>query len=319
MAWSLKFDGVNDHAPVASPVFGITDFTFRFGFLYVAGSNQAIMGNSNTNDDILRLTNTTSFLVKCGGTSVTLTLSTALIVGQRYVFNVVRSGSTIDIQDDSGSSLVNATGATITLIDLYGFGRISAGQYFKGELDFFEHYSDSTKTILENQWDATASSHGSGTPVLVDTIGGNNATGVNMPTDGSAWIDLGGSGITVTATLGTIDYTSQNTNVALTGSIDLTTTLGTINYSSNNTTVSLDGGTIVNATLGTIDYTSQNATVLLSGLVEVTATLGAIVYNSYPVIIQVGEGQVIGNITAGFADDLYAASFKPDTITVSFK
>jgi len=45
--------------------------------------------------------------------------------------------------------------------------------------------------VLHN-WNPTASSHAAGTPILTDTIGGNNATGVNMPTDGSAWINLGG-------------------------------------------------------------------------------------------------------------------------------
>ena len=54
--------------------------------------------------------------------------------------------------------------------------------------------------VLVNNWDADASDHGAGTPVLDDIQSGNDATGVNMPTDGSVWIDLGGSGITVTVT-----------------------------------------------------------------------------------------------------------------------
>lgn len=134
--------------------------------------------------------------------------------------------------------------------------------------------------------------------------------------------------IDVTATLGSINYSSQNTTVSVTGDVDIIATLGTINYSSNNSVVSLTSEVIINATLGTIDYTSQDASVVLSGLVDVTTTLGAIVYNSCPVTVQVGEGQVIGNVTvgfadsiytAGFADDIYTAGFKPDTITVSFK
>ncbi len=183
---------------------------------------------------------------------------------------------------------------------------------------------------------------GSGSDITDDIL---SLTGTGVGFTGSQWILAGqsGGGVTVTATLGTIDYTSQNATVALTGSVDIVTTLGTISYSSqnatigltgdidvtatlgtidyssNNTTVSIDAGTIVNATLGTIDYTSQNTTVVLSGLVDVTATLGAIVYNSYPAIVQIGEGQTIGNVTVGFADDIYTAGFKPDTITVSFK
>lgn len=176
------------------------------------------------------------------------------------------------------------------------------------------------------------------------TVSQDGMTSIDSLVTGSfAIFAAADAGITVTVTLGTIDYTSQNTTVALTGSIDVTTTLGTISYSSqdatisltgdidvtatlgtidyssNNTTVSLSSEVIVSATLGAIDYTSHNATVLLSGLIDVTTTLGAIVYNSYPVTVQVGEGQVIGNVTVGFADDIYTAGFKPDTITVSFK
>ena len=125
--------------------------------------------------------------------------------------------------------------------------------------------------------------------------------------------------IAVSPTLGTINYSSQSTTISLTGDIDVIATLGAINYSSNNTVVSLSSEVIINATLGTIDYASQNTTVVLSGLVDVTATLGSIVYNSYPVTVQIGTGQTIGNVTAGFADDIYTAGFKPDTITVSFK
>jgi hypothetical protein len=51
---------------------------------------------------------------------------------------------------------------------------------------------------LNRNYDATASSHSSGTPILSD-ISGNaqDGTGVNMPTDGSAWLDLGGGGISI--------------------------------------------------------------------------------------------------------------------------
>ena len=44
---------------------------------------------------------------------------------------------------------------------------------------------------------------------------------------------------------------------------------------------------------------------IFAELVDVTATLGSIVYNSYPVTVQIGTGQTIGNVTAGFADDIY--------------
>ena len=125
--------------------------------------------------------------------------------------------------------------------------------------------------------------------------------------------------INVNPTLGAITYSSQNTTVSVTGDVDVISTLGAINYTSNNTTVNLSGAINVISTLGSIDYSSQNAVVTLTGLIDVNTTLGSIVYNSYPVIVKVGGGQIIGNVTTGFADDIYTAGFKPDTITVSFK
>ena len=208
--------------------------------------------------------------------------------------------------------------------------------------------SDTTADTLTNI--VYADSFVSATPIASKDY--RIKSGSDLDTNGIGAFIQSGGGVTVTPTLGAIDYTSQNTTVSLTGSIDITTTLGTIsyssqdatisltgdidvtatlgsiNYSSQNTTVSVTGDVDIIATLGAIDYTSQDATVVLSGLIDVTTTLGAIVYNSYPVTVQIGEGQIIGNVTAGFADsiytagfagDIYTAGFKPDTITVSFK
>ena len=125
--------------------------------------------------------------------------------------------------------------------------------------------------------------------------------------------------VNVTATLGTINYTSNNAGISLFGNVDIVATLGAINYNSNDVSISLAGGVNVNATLGTIDYTSSDTAILLQGQVLVLSTLGTISYDSYNVNIQVGSGQFIGTVTAGFANDIYSAGFKPSAITVNFK
>jgi hypothetical protein len=161
-------------------------------------------------------------------------------------------------------------------------------------------------------------------------------------TSQSAVVDLTGS-IDVVATLGGISYSSQNTVVDLTGSVDVSATLGAINYTSQNTVVSVGGEYVVQATLGAISYSSQSTTVQVSGVVDVAATLGAITYsgqgavvslaglidvaatlgtisyNSQNAVVALGAGQDFGTVTAGFADDLYSSTFKPDSITVTFK
>jgi hypothetical protein len=131
-------------------------------------------------------------------------------------------------------------------------------------------------------------------------------------------IGLAGT-VDVTATLGAINYASNDAVISLFGNVDVTATLGTIDYNSNDASVSLLGGINVNATLGAIDYVSSDTTITLQGQVTLITTLGTISYDSNNVIVQIGTGQIIGNVTAGFADNLYSAGFKPSEITVNFK
>ena len=129
--------------------------------------------------------------------------------------------------------------------------------------------------VLKNNY-VNASGTGSTFP---DIEGGNDGTLSDFPTDGSQW-EFYSSGITVTATLGTIEYASQNPTVGLTGDVDVTATLGTISYTSKNATVDVSGSVDVNATLSAIEYVSKNTTVGLTGSVDVTTTLGIIEYLS---------------------------------------
>lgn len=165
-------------------------------------------------------------------------------------------------------------------------------------------------TISYSSSDATISLTGS-----VDVIA---TLGVINYASNDSIIQVSGA-VNVSATLGAINYTSNDTSISLFGNVDIVATLGTINYNSNDVSISLAGGVNVNATLGAIDYTSSDTTILLQGQVLVLATLGAITYDSYNVNIQVGSGQFIGTVTAGFANDIYSAGFKPSEITVNFK
>ena len=109
------------------------------------------------------------------------------------------------------------------------------------------------------------------------------------------------SGISLSVTLGSIDYASQNATVQLSGVVDVSATLGLINYSSNNAVVQLSGNVDIIATLGAISYTNQNTTVQLSGEINVNTTLGLISYESQSTVVQISG--VIGlNATLGTID-----------------
>lgn len=103
----------------------------------------------------------------------------------------------LDNVQQGGSSLVSGS-FNITVL----FTTNAANQS-RGYCDLSK-ISISNNSVLAYKWDATASDHSGSTdqPVLTDTVGGNNATGVNFPSfDPSVWIDLGGGGdLTITPT-----------------------------------------------------------------------------------------------------------------------
>jgi hypothetical protein len=363
MAYGLQYDGGNDLVNIASPVtigFG-NDGSITVPFKRNDTSNgQALFGNQSGTSNICQILNNSQLFFRVNSSSITLNLTTPLVLNGEYIFKFKRVSNVWSLVDEFDSALAPETVMNNNAVTIDQVGAFNGGTLFHGRMDGF--VIEELGTDLQSLINTT----GTGS-VWPDSIGSADGTLVNFPTDDSQWVNLGGSGISITATLGTIDYASQNTTVALSGSIDVSTTLGaisyssqsttvsitgdldvtatlgsidyssqnttisvtgdvdviatlgSINYSSNGTVVSLTSETIVNATLGSIDYASQSAVVTLSGLIDITPTLGAIVYNSYPVTVQVGAGQAISNVRAGFADDIYTAGFKPDTITVNFK
>lgn len=191
MAWALQFNGVNDyvaidvnHSPGATPVW---EFEFKLssgsevsGFYRITGGSV-----SDSLDRILVNANLTEFRFYRSGVQKTWTgLSFAIT----DIFKLVQSGTSLElfINGASQGSIAGAAGIA--------FGVIGANFNTYSEMDLeYMRFATTDDSSLDRDYDATASSHSSGAPILSD-ISGNaqDGTGVNMPTDGSAWIDLGG-------------------------------------------------------------------------------------------------------------------------------
>lgn len=188
MAWALRFDGVNDYADIASPIDLTADFNIEFILNLSSSRNDGFMElSTSTNNFFGKLSNNTVFC-RLGGQTLSYS-GGASVGGSGVKFKWVRVGSTLtaylnDVQVAQSSSFTG--GSTLNRI-----GRLQGGSNLDGQLLLI---SGTDSNGVSFNLDATASSHTAGTPILTDTIGGNNATGVNMPTDGSAWIDLGGGG-----------------------------------------------------------------------------------------------------------------------------
>lgn len=214
--------------------------------------------------------------------------------------NVVNYDATSDFVNYAGGDYRISTGSALHPLNIGPFFEVASGISITATLGTIEYNSNDTVIGLAGNIDITA------------TLGSINYSSNDTSIQVSGDID-------VIATLGTISYASSDTVVSLFGNVDVTATLGTIDYNSNDAGVSLLGGINVNATLGAIDYASNNTVITLQGQTTITATLGTISYDSNSVIVQIGAGQIIGNVTAGFADNLYSAGFKPSEITVNFK
>ena len=204
MAWAIQLDGLNNYFDV----------------------------NISTSDDVIIVKSTLKLEVGAGvgdnkliafdppGTAF---IGFGIFYGRARIYARDRSGGAVSVQSSSiatgeyvdvewrldknaGEVSVFVDGVEKTAINasISNFpATLTASQIFalngsenvEGDYQNFT-IVDSTTSLPTLNLDATASDHSNTglQPVLVDTIGSNNATGVNFPTDGSAWIDLGGGG-----------------------------------------------------------------------------------------------------------------------------
>ena len=210
MAWALRFDGVNDYATTSAwlPT-DQGDWSAEVAIITGADivSDQFICGHetgvgvrtwklfiNNSRFGVIHNSNWTGAGILNTGTILTNT---------QYTVKVTLTGGILSIDLD-GIPQASSPRATLSATSyLTEFGYRGTGSSFL-EADILTALFDDPVTPLNSRlYDATASSHGAGTPIWLDIVSSNNATGVNMPTDGSAWIDLGGGGALIPVIMNT--------------------------------------------------------------------------------------------------------------------
>lgn len=189
MAWVLQFDGVNDYAVMnssASLSVGEKIIIKAKADTGNAGNTYRLLGRDDNYLSLIELTPTV-VSIRLNDTN-TRTVSNGYVqppVGVWFVLEMFRiDSSTYEISLD-GSSLGQIASGLSFLPNC--IGAFNKAFFFAGQIEYITN-----GTV--NNWSADASSHGAGAPVLTDIISGNDATGVNMPTDGSAWEEIGGGG-----------------------------------------------------------------------------------------------------------------------------
>jgi hypothetical protein len=288
---------------------------------YIEISTRAYSGNPSNIHRLVGRTVDFSNLIEVGGSSVLLRASTANSRPDALSFNSNYNQPANDVDYIlkiakitggyecflNGSSLGSANSSNNFVFNSFMSFDSNSSEAFRGRIYNIKASTDGGASVT-NEWEPSASG-GTGT-TLEDTAGNNDGTLNNFSGTTDSWWVFYSTGISVTATLGTISYSSNDTSVSVTGSFDVVATLGTISYASNDAVITTSGSFDVSATLGTISYTSNNPSVSVTGIIPIAATLGTISYTSNNVTVFVQDGQDIGVVTA---------SFKTNSITVNFR
>ena len=267
MAWVLQFDGVNDYTSLASPVFnpipigGSLEYNGIRGF-GTPSLQMFINVYQGARTDIIAFNNLGIIRVRIDGTIKNSVDSVAQ--GDQFTLLITRTASlyAISLNGVHQFDIVE----TADMSELLGF--CQSNFQYEGDLLTSTLNNGTSDTAL---WDATASSHAAGTPVLTDTIGGNDATGVNMPTDGSAWVDLGGSGISIAVTE-VLNAFVDTSNINIDYNVSATVT-ETLNSFGDTSVISVTSGQVVNLSVTeTLSAFTDLSTVNVSANVDLIVT-----------------------------------------------
>jgi hypothetical protein len=227
MAWAIQFDGVNDYGiPVNAVVIPwSTPFEIEVK-VTVTGNYSRPFGNQAGNFSRLLIFDTTNEVRLTTDTGYNVKFTAPAYVKTDFnTFKFISDGLGISFYFN-GAFVETKSGYTGGF-NINRVGRHSTVGYTKGAIEFIRINSNSVDLV---NWDATASDHSAVTPVLSDTVGINDVTMVKMPTDGSAWLDLGGEFLVINATLSltnnsTLTLKSQKLSSAILSSAALNTSI----------------------------------------------------------------------------------------------
>jgi hypothetical protein len=208
MAWALTLDGSARSLSLNTPFYLPTncDLEIDMAWNAISSSYEMIFGTWGTgvSDDQFyfgkyNAPNGTYTLYKRGSAVRENSSTGEIVVGTYAVLTLKRRGDNLSVLKDGVEICAPITFSAGVLsnapIKVFCGGNESGFQSDVSVKSATLKNIDTATTT--NLWDATASDHSNTgvQPELLDTVGGNNATGVGFPTDGSAWVDLGG-GIT---------------------------------------------------------------------------------------------------------------------------
>ena len=245
MAWAIDIGGGNNRLDLASPIALAVGDTLEIRAKGKAGNlsgSYRLCGKSNEYRNLVELGS--SYIRVRFNTGTNYDVSTGYVqppIDQWFTFELERTSSTLYTVRLDGN-VIGTINQSVT------FAPNSVGGFYNstlyGEIEYFRSGD------IHLDPDASDRNNTGAQPVVVDTIGSNDATGYSMPTDGSVWVDLGG---------GTTEATITETGPSFTDSISISVSQ---NITSN---ITESGPSFTDTINATITSLAINASITESG------------------------------------------------------
>ena len=270
MTWALQFDGVNDYLALGTGTYmhqrlDAGDWAYSIDAIIPSTTNDLLLlGRASVAAGYLAIKNNQIKLRYQTSSSSDVTIATTHVFdGSRITLDIYREaggvhkvavdgvvvGSTTSANVGAeGSAITSQIGKRSSTVNTVAFQLISL------------QFKNGVAGSVVYDWDAEASSHAPGAqPILTETVTANDATGVNFPTDGSAWVDLGGGGAsTLVADSG--GYTYTGTAATLTVPVSSTLAADTGGYSYTGANAALFKGSVLNTDTANYTYSGTDVT-----------------------------------------------------------
>ena len=283
MAWAIQFDGVNDYFSYSvsndSDILKISarlkiadgDASGDLRLIAFDPSGAAFYGFGVYNNKLRIYARGNNSQATALSSSQTIDTDTFFDAVWQFNKSTGKASVFVDAVETSTTNASNTSHNTTLTSSVVGATTTSSG-FIKAQMSYVE-ILDTTTPANSFKLDATASDHSNtGTqPVLVDTIGGNNAVGVNFPTDGSAWVDLGGGGGGVSLTVTETKSSSLNNS-----SIEILANLSIIVTETKSP--SINSSLLAISSQGvTLAVTEMKSSSIDSAVIDITSNISALV------------------------------------------
>lgn len=207
MAWALQFDGANDWLALASDI-SLSDFllsieNFKIDATTASGEFQAVTGSLLSYENFISARDT-HWQIRISNNNYTIPYSTVPEPTTSATLIVSRVGDQLTLSHGGVGTTIAVTTSTFVI---GCFGVINNA--WPVAIHLLGGHLGNVTLGSSHYWDFDNADHSGSTdqPILTDTVGGNDATGVNFPSfDPSVWVDLGGGGFELTPESGSFSY-----------------------------------------------------------------------------------------------------------------